>query len=151
MYDRVVNMSDVDKKRPGRDAFEDITDRVPSGPLGAVGQGNIIGGLGYIAIESGEIIALPIPGLDRPGFKFVSHGMEQKDEGKQVHTIVIHAISRDVAEFACQYKAAPSNFDYVRGKTNIQKVEVKDGDSFYSTYRMTVVVDRNAIRRSRED
>ena len=138
-------------ERPLRDAVEDLTEEIPEGPLGAVGRGNIAGAAGFIAVESGEVIAIPIPGVDRPGFQFVSHGMEQTDESTQEHNIVVHAISKDVAEFATQYKAAPSNLDFLRGRTVIQSIELLDEDRFYNTYDVTVRIDRDAARETVTD
>ena len=132
--------------QPVRDQLSGITSKVPKGPLGAIGEGNLLGFLGFVAVESGEIIAIPVPGVTRPGFKKVSHGAEVIEPGLQRHTIVIHALSKDVAEFVTQYDSAPSNFDFVRGKTTVTEVEELDVDSTYNTYRMTVEVDRRAVR-----
>lgn len=144
-----MNLSEIDIQsiRPARDVAEQITDRIPTGPLGAVGQGNIAGFVGFVAVESGEIVTLPIPGLTRPGFRTVSHGMEQIGENEQRHTIVIHAASRDVAEFAAQYNAAPSNLDFLRGAVAIVDVDELDRDAGYSTYEITMDVDRRAVEQ----
>lgn len=132
--------------QPVRDELNDITDKIPSGPLGALGRGNGLGIAGFLAVESGEIITIPIPGVQRPGFKKVSHGAEVVEPGLQRHTIVIHALSQDVAEFVTQYDASPSNFDFVRGKTKVVEIEQMDVDSTYDTYEIVVEVDRRAIR-----
>lgn len=137
--------------RPFRDALEnDITDKVPKGPLGAVGEGNMLGLAGFIAVESGQIITFPIPGLNRPGFKIVSNSVVDSEPGRQVHDIVVHAGSEDVAEFVTQYESAPSNFDFIRANTEVLETEEIDPDGFYSTYRIRVLVDRRAIREDIE-
>ena len=137
--------------QPVRKQINTLTDRVPSGPLGAIGEGDLIGFLGFVAVESGEIITIPIPGANRPGFKKVSHGMDMEEPGLQRHTIVIHAISKDVAEFVTQYSSAPSNFDFLRGRTTVEDVEELDTDSSYSTYRITILVDRRALQKELQD
>jgi len=139
-------MSNLVDGRPVRDAFEDITGKVPSGPLGKLGDGNVVGGLGYLAVESGEIVTIPVPGATRPGFKYVSHSFISAEGDVQRYEIVVHAISKDVAEFAVQYKAAPSNIDFLRGESSVVGTEVLDEDRTYSTYKITVEVDRSEIR-----
>lgn len=139
-------MSDDSEKRPARSRFENLTDKIPTGPLGKVGEGNIAGAAGYIAVESGEIVTIPIPGATRPGYRFVSHSLIETDDKTQRYQIVVHAVSKDVAEFAVQYKASPSNIDFLRGDTSIVKTEVLDEDRAYSTYKITVEIDRTGIR-----
>lgn len=138
-------------KRPIRRQISNLTDRVPTGPLGALGEGDLLGFLGFVAVESGEVITIPIPGVDRPGFKKVSHGMEMVEEGVQRHEIVLHAISKDVAEFVSQYSSAPSNYDFLKGKTEIEEVEELDTDSSYNTYRIIILVDRRALQKQLDD
>lgn len=137
--------------RPFRDALEeDITNKIPDGPLGGVGEGNLLGFAGFLAVESGEIVTIPVPGLDRPGYKVVSHGLTDTspDGDKQVHEIVLHAYSEDVAEFVTQYNSAPSNFDFIRADTEVLETEVIDPDGFYTTYNIKVLVDRSEVRDS---
>jgi len=135
--------------RPVRDGLEgNITDKIPEGPLGNVGEGNALGLLGFAIVESGEIITFPIPGLNRPGFKVVSNSLVESGNQKQVHELVVHAASEDVAEFVSQYESAPSNFDFIRADTEVLKTEEIDPDSFYSTYKIKVLVDRSEIRDS---
>ena len=146
MYDRVVTMRLGDNERPVRDRLESLTESIPTGPLGKVGQGNVTGALGYIAVESGEIVTIPIPGATRPGFKYVSHSFVGVENGIQTYKIVVHAVSRDVAEFAVQYKAAPSNLDFLKGATEVTNVKELDKERGYTSYEMTIEVDREAIR-----
>lgn len=137
--------------RPFRDRLEkDITDKIPEGPLGALGEGNLLGFAGFVVVESGEVITIPVPGLDRPGYKVVSHGLVEtsSDGDEQVHEIVLHAYSEDVAEFVTQYNSAPSNFDFIRADTEVLKTEVIDPDGFYTTYEIKVLVDRSEVRDS---
>lgn len=132
-------------KRPLRDRFEKATNNVPSGPLGKVGKGDVIGALGFVAVESGEIVTIPVPGVKRPGFSFISHSVEGTDT-KQIHTLRVNAVSRDVAEFAAKYESAPSNLDFIRSKTKVTGVETITERSSYSTYEIVVEVDTNAIK-----
>jgi len=142
-------MADI---RPLRDLLENnITDEVPEGPLGTLGEGNLIGFAGFLAVESGQIITIPIPGLNRPGFKIVSNSLVDSTDGKQIHDIVLHAASEDVAEFVTQYESSPSNFDFIRGDTEVLDIEELDADGFYSTYRVRVMVNRRAIREELAD
>lgn len=138
------------KYRPARSAIEKITESIPKGPLGAIGEGNIIGGLGYLAVESGEVITLPIPGLKRPGFRVISHSLDEVRNGDQIHTVKIHAVSKDVAEFATEYESSPSNLDFIRNKTEVLSVEELDEDSIYTTYEIKVKIDRDAIQEAIE-
>lgn len=135
--------------RPLRDVLEeDITDKIPEGPLGAIGEGNVLGFAGFLAVESGQIITIPVPGLTRPGYKVVSHGLTDTslDGDKQVHKIVLHAYSEDVAEFVTQYNSAPSNFDFIRADTEVIETKEVGPDSFYTTYEIKVLVDRSEVR-----
>lgn len=118
---------------------------MPSGPLGKIGNGNVIGGLGFIVVESGQIITVPIPGAIRPGFKYVSHSFNGVEDGKQKYTIVCHGMSKDVVKFATQYKAAPSNFDFFRGKASVANIEEIDRSNVYTTYKVDIEIDREAI------
>lgn len=133
------------EERPVRSLLEDTTSRVPSGPLGAFGEGNVIGFIGFLAVESGEIITVPIPGVQRPGFKKVSHGVETIQPGVQEHTIRMHAVSEDVGEFVSQYESAPSNYDFVFGNTEVVDITKLDTDVGYTTYEFVVRVDRRPL------
>lgn len=146
MCDRVVTMRGLENERPFRDALEQVTSNVPEGPLGKVGGGNLTGALGYVAVESGEVITIPIPGANRPGFKYVSHSFVGVENDVQEYKIVVHAISKDVAKFAVEYKAAPSNYDFLKGISKVTNVRELDRENVYSTYEMTIEVDRGAVR-----
>jgi len=125
-------------RRPIRDKLENATDSIPKGPLGKVGEGNLAGAAGYLAVESGEIVAIPVPGATRPGFKYVSHSLVETQDNTQRYNIVVHAISKDVAEFAVQYKAAPSNVDFLTSDLEMVSTEMVNEKPTYSTYRITV-------------
>ena len=135
-------MRKLTDKRPIRDKFEKVTSSVPEGPLGKIGGGNITGALGYIAVESGDIITIPIPGATRPGFKYVSHSFVGVENDVQTYKIVVHAVSKDVAKFAVEYKAAPSNYDFLKGITEVTNIKELDRGNVYTTYEMTIEVDR---------
>lgn len=136
-------MRGLNDSRPFRDAFEQVTSNVPQGPLGKVGDGNVAGALGYIAVESGEIVTIPIPGATRPGFRYVSHSFIGVEDEVQTYKIVVHAASKDVAKFAVEYKAAPSNYDFLKGITEVTNIKELDRENAYTTYEMTVEVDRS--------
>jgi hypothetical protein len=144
--DRINNLrEELQSDPPVRGRLEDITEETPTGPLGKVGGGNLLGLAGFFAVESGEVITSPIPGFTRPGFKVVSHGMRRLEDGLQQHEIVIHAAFKDVAEFAVQYMSAPSNFDYLKGNLEVVEVEEIDEGTLYDTYRIVVNVDRQPL------
>jgi len=144
-------MRDTRKFRPARDTFENVTEKIPQGPFGAIGRGNVLGAVGYIVVESGEVLTIPIPGVTRPGFRQVSHGFKGVEGGKQIHELIIHAFSKDVAEFATQYNTAPSNYDFLKGQTEILEIEELDRENIYTTYRIKVGIDREAVRNVVED
>lgn len=133
------------KEKPVRHSFERVFESVPSGPLGAVGGGNVAGFLGFLLVESGEVITSPIPGLTRPGFKKISHGVEVIEPGLQRHTVRVHAFSRDVAEFMAQYDSAPSNIGYITSDISIESVEEIDTEATYDTYEIKALIDRRPL------
>lgn len=135
----------VSKEPPVRNLINRATESVPEGPLGNVGDGTVVGLLGFLAVESGEVITSPIPGLSRPGFKVVSHSMEQVEPGLQRHTIVLHAFIQDVAEFATKYQSAPSNFDFISGDIDVLSIEELDEQEGYDSYEIVVEVDRRPL------
>lgn len=132
-------------RKPLRDAVEGALDKIPRGPLGKIGEGNIAGFGGYFAIKTGQLAVLPVPGVRQPGFHAISHGVRSKEEFEE-HVIRINAASRKVAEVACEYEiASPSNIDFVTSE--VESVEVKELKSrpTYSTWEFTVhVADRGA-------
>lgn len=126
-------------RRPLRDRLEGATDKVPSGPLGNVGEGDVLGAAGFFAVESTRPVIELIPGVKQPGYKITGHGTRRTSEGEE-HTVNVAAISRDVAEWAAQYASSPSNVNFVVSEKEIKDVEVVTKRAGYSTYRITVLL-----------
>lgn len=144
VFDRVEDqVDDEDSSRPIREAVESVTDNIPDGPAGKLGDGDITGYAGYLAIKTGQLAVLPIPGVKQPGFHTISHGAEQMEEFER-HTVNINAASRHVAKIAAEYEvAAPSNIDYVTGEIDVVSIEEKKQRSSFSTWEVIVdVADR---------
>lgn len=127
--------------QPVRDRFEEVTEKIPEGPMGKVGGGNLIGGAGYIAVESTKPIWQFVPGIRQPGYRVTAHGTKDLGNGLERHALTVTALSRNVAEFAAAYAAAPSNIDYLRSRVDIVDIEEITERGTYSTYRVTVDVD----------
>lgn len=129
--------------RPGRDVIESALDKIPSGPLDNVGGGTALGVLGYYAISTGQLAVLPIPGIRQPGYKTISHGVEEAGEYEE-HVVRINAASKNVAEFAAKYDvAAPSNIDFITSETEIVETNEITRRPTLSTWEVIVhVADR---------
>lgn len=133
-------------RKPFRNAAEGLLDKIPRGPLGKIGEGNVAGFGGYFAIKTGQLAVVPIPGVRQPGFHAISHGVQAKDD-YELHIIRINAASRKVAEVACEYEiASPSNIDFVTSE--VEAVDVKEIKSrpTYSTYEFTVEVADRGVK-----
>jgi hypothetical protein len=146
ILDKVEDMrKDSGSLRPVRDKFEDATDKIPEGPLGKAGDGDIVGAAGYYAISTGQVAVLPIPGVKQPGYSTVSHGVEAKKNYER-HTIRINAASEQVARVAAEYEvAAPSNIDYLTAEIDtVESNEIKSRSTF-STWEFIIdVADRGS-------
>lgn len=140
--DRGRPLRDNIDEQPVRDKFEEVTDKIPEGPMGKVGGGNIIGGAGFVAVESTKPLWQFIPGIKQPGYKVTAHGTKSLGDGKERHVLTVAALSEDVAEFAAEYTAAPSNINYL--SSDIELVEIKEITErpTYSTYQATVDVNQ---------
>lgn len=131
-------------KRPAREKFEEFNDKIPSGPLGKLGNGTITGAAGYLAKSSTNPLFDFLPGIRQPGFSIVSHSIETSANPKDTferHTFAISAVSKDVAEFVAKYFAAASNIDFATSDTEIDDVELVTERATYSTWRVVVLVD----------
>lgn len=126
--------------QPVRDKFEEVTNRIPEGPMGKVGGGNLIGAGGYVAVESTRPVWQFLPGIKQPGYKINAHGTKLISEGKERHILTIVAISENVAEFAAEYTAAPSNIDYLRSEVKTVSIKEVVERGTYSTYEILVDV-----------
>lgn len=126
-------------KRPLRELFEEKVGEVPSGPLGKSGGGNLVGAGGFIAVEATRPIIDFIPGLKQPGYSVSSHGAEEIDGGTR-HTVIVNAISKNIAEFVAKYESIPSNIDYLTSEPKIVSIEEMESKETYSMWRIIVDV-----------
>lgn len=125
-------------KRPIRDKLErEGTGRVPSGPLGKVGEGDIIGAGGFLAVETARTAFQFLPGIKTPGYSIVAHNAESVSDG-EVHRFTITAISEDVAEFVAQYSSAPGNINFVISDVELEETDRVTTRPGYSTYNIRV-------------
>lgn len=123
--------------RPLRTTVEKTTEKIPRGPWGVAGKGNITGAIGFSLVE---IAGIFIPGSELdPGFNIESQSVERSN-GQTVHTFVINAASKNVARFAAKFESAPSNIDFATMDTDVISVEPITERSTFSTYRVIVEV-----------
>lgn len=144
VFDRIENrLEDSGSKRPFRDTLDRTLDEIPSGPLGKGGDGFAVGLVGYVAIRTGQLAVLPIPGIRQPGYGVISHGVEDRDNFER-HTVRIAAATKQVAKIAAEYEvAAPSNIDYITGEVETVDDSVITERSTFSTWEFVVdVADR---------
>lgn len=127
-------------RRPVRDNIEERFDRLPSGPFGKVGRGNVAGAAGYATIEAVKAGVDLVPGVREPGWNITAHTTKRREDFTD-HILVVDAVSGTVARFAAKYQAPPSNIDYLTSEVEILDVEVLEERSTYNTYRITVRVD----------
>lgn len=127
------------ESRPVRDALEDATDRIPSGPLGSVGGGDVIGAAGFTAVEATKPVWEFIPGVKQPGYKVTAHSTRRVQDGEE-HTLNVAAVSRDVAKWAAQYSSSPSNINFVASSKEVIEIEEVTERRGYSTYRIVVLL-----------
>jgi hypothetical protein len=148
IFDRIENrFNKRESHRPAREAIEDALDNIPSaGPLGKIGDGDITGVAGYLAISTGQLSVLPIPGVRQPGYSVISHGSEVM-ENKVRHTVRITAASKNVAKFASEYEvSSPSNIDFITSEIETVSIEEVKPRPTYSTWEVVVdVADRGDI------
>lgn len=143
-----------DDKRPAREWFEDKTGDIPSGPLGSVGGGDIIGAAGFVAVESSRPIIDLVPGVKQPGYKIMAHSTRRVEEGEE-HVLDVAAISENVARWAAQYSSSPSNVNFLVSEKEVLSVEEITERRGYSTFRIVVLlkdpgeVDDDFVERDR--
>lgn len=144
VFDRVENRLEASgSKRPFRDTVDGVLDEVPRGPLGKGGDGFVAGLVGYVAIRTGQLAVLPIPGIKQPGYGVISHGVEDRDNFER-HTVRISAATKQIARIAAEYEvSAPSNIDYITGEVETVDSSVITERSTFSTWEFVVdVADR---------
>lgn len=137
--DGVDSLDDL-SETPVRDRFQEVTEKIPEGPMGKVGGGNLIGAAGYTAVSATRPILDFIPGIRQPGFTVTAHGTKQIGPNHTRHIIVISALSEKVAEFVAEYNAAPSNIDYLRSEIRLVELKELQRQRTYTIYQMTVDV-----------
>ena len=125
--------------RPIRDRIEEKTEEIPSGPLGNVGGGDLIGAAGFLAVESTRPVAEFIPGVKQPGYKVTAHSTRRLEDGEE-HTLNVVAVSENVARWAAQYFSSPSNVNFVVSDKEITEVERVTTRRGYSTFRIKVLL-----------
>lgn len=135
----VDSLKDLNKA-PVRDRFQEVTEKIPEGPMGKVGGGSLIGAIGYTAVSATRPIIDFIPGLRQPGFTVTAHGTKKIGPNHERHFIIVTAASEKVAEFVAEYNSAPSNIDYIRSNIRLVGVEEIQERATYSTYEFTVDV-----------
>lgn len=136
---------DTLEEQPVRDRFEEVTREIPEGPMGKVGGGNLIGGAGFLAVESTRPFIDFIPGVKQPGYKLTAHGTKKIGEDEERHILTIAAISEEVARFAAKYNAAPSNIDYLSSDVEIVDIDEVTERAAYTTYQITVDIERGEV------
>lgn len=140
--------------RPVRDRFEGVTDKIPSGPFGNVGDGDLVGAAGFLAVESSRPYIEFIPGVKQPGYKVTAHSTRRVQDGEE-HTIGVAAISENIAKWAAQYTASPGNVNFVVSDKEILEIEEVTQRTGYTTYRIVVLlkdpgdVDDDFVERDR--
>lgn len=123
--------------RPLRQLAESVTDRVPRGPLGFIGEGNAVGAAGFVAVGLARKLT-PISGINI-GYNVQSQSVEMED-GKEIHTFEINSASADVARFVAKLRSSPSNIDFVLRDTEVQSIEPIVERSTFNTWEVVVVV-----------
>lgn len=141
-FDRARRLAE---DQPVRDRFEEVTDKIPEGPMGKVGGGNLLGAGGFLAVESTRPFIEFIPGVKQPGYHITAHGTKRLEDGTERHVLTVTAVTQVIAEFAAEYTAAPSNIDYLRSEIKTVDVEELTERGTYSTYQMTVDVDTEGV------
>lgn len=128
----------MENKRPLRSLSEKVTDRIPRGPLGIAGKGNLIGGVGYFTVATVNGV-LPIDGV-KLGFEVESHNVERTDN-KEIHTFIIHSASKDVARFIAKYKSSPSNVQLMGREIKITDIDEEKSNRSFSRWRVRTEVE----------
>lgn len=133
-----------DKKfnKPVRDRLRDVTSDIPSRAGGKVGEGDVLGAAGYIAVEATRTVFQFVPGIQTPGYTVISHGIEETNEEFEIHSFTIAAVSEDVAEFVAQYFSAPSNVNYLTSSVEILSVETTTERRAYDTFEIRTRIEK---------
>jgi len=129
------------KKRPVRDFLENNVDKIPRGPLGYAGKGNVTGAVTYFVTSTINGIN-PVSGVNL-GFKVVTHTIDRHDS-YEMHTITVDSWAKETARFTSKFEAPPSTVDYFRQKITIESLKPLTKRRTSTTWRAKVKVeDRN--------
>lgn len=132
--------------RPLRSLSESVTQRIPKGPLGFLGEGNAVGAIGFTAVGIVNTFN-PVSGLDA-GYNIQSHSVEHNEDG-EMHTFEINAASKDVARFVARLRSSPSNVDFLLRDTEVMSIEPVVERSTFNTWEVVVEVkDREAVEEA---
>lgn len=132
-------------ERPVRQTFENVTEKVPKGPAGFVGQGNMAGAVTYFAVSLVNGIN-PIDGVNI-GFNVESHSVERKD-GKQIHRFLVNSSGKNVARFTSKFNSPPSTADFFLRDIDVKEVNKKEERSTLTTWEVVVELkDRKVINQ----
>ena len=133
------------EEAPVRRKFEEVTTEIPTGPMGKVGGGNVIGAAGYLAASSLTPFWQFLPGIKQPGYRVTAHGTRRISNTENRHVLTVVAISGNVARFAAQYTAAPSNLDFLASEVQVVDVEKLSDKTVYNTWQVTVDIIETEI------
>lgn len=140
-------MVELSKTRPLRDLAEETLQEFDGGPLEVTGEGNLIGGAGYITVRAvnNTLVfgSLGLLGGIKVGVRVISHGVNVQGE-EEVHTMRLSAYSQDVARFAAKYLTAPSNVDFALRRVDVTQEELLRETRTASTWEMKTRVSREA-------
>lgn len=128
----------MSRKRPLRNSIEQVTEDVPRGPLGFVGEGNLVGASSYFAVALANGL-VPVDGIDI-GFDIESHSVKSREDGFEVHEFVIHSASRDTARFIARFKSSPSNIQALATDTTVTTIEEEKSNRTFSRWFVRVEV-----------
>lgn len=124
-----------------RRAFENGLDKVPSGPLGIVGGGNVVGA---VSMTTAEIAGTVVPGSEfDPGFRIKSHNV-RRQRGEERHTLEVDSFIKPTARFVSKWRAAPSGLDFFIQDVEVESVEKVRERGTSTTWKVEAVIDRRS-------
>lgn len=128
--------------RPLRDLQEEATSRVPRGPLGFAGKGNLVGVAGLVGVGVARAL-VPLSEFE-PGYSIESSEREQEGD-ETVRTFRIHAYSADVAQFVAKRKSVPTNVDFAIRDIEVQSVEPIEKRTTTTEWEIVTVIEDREI------
>lgn len=134
--------------RPIRNTVEFTSEKIPKGPLGFVGNGNLLGGVNFLVVSSINGL-IPVDGLDA-GYNIQSHNVS-KEGDDQVHSFLINAWSKDTAKVVAKVNAAPSLADLAIRRTDVVSAEEDTPRRTASTWRVKVRVKDRKVEEDVQD